>query len=360
LNIVLIIAMVLAWAFGLQRSPNAGYMLAWGVAIAGALQLGVLAIAAQRAGMGLALVRPKLTPGVRRLFRLGIPGVLAGGITQINILVGTMIASLEAGAMAYLYYADRIYQLPLGMVGIAIGVVLLPDISRLLRAEDYDGVTESQNRSLEFSLLLTLPAAVALFVIPEPIIRVLFERGAFTAADSSATALGLAAFAWGLPSFVLIKVFSPAYFAREDTRTPMIYAGVGMIVNVIGSLILFFWLRSIGWPPHLGIAAASTIAGWVNAGLLWSTLRVRGHFELDDQFLHSLPRILLSSLIMGAGLWFGVRMIGDVFAPAPGFAIQIIALAGLVAFGFALFAVAIELTGAFRLRTLLKTLRRKA
>jgi putative peptidoglycan lipid II flippase len=333
-------------------------MLAWGVAIAGALQLAVLAIAAQRAGMGLNLRMPRLTPSVRRLFRLGIPGILAGGITQINILIGTMIASLEAGAMAYLYYADRIYQFPLGMVGIAIGVVLLPDIARLLRAGDYDGVTESQNRSLEFSLLLTLPAAVALFVMPEPIIRVLFERGAFSPADSSATALGLAAFAWGLPAFVLIKVFSPAYFAREDTRTPMIYAGVGMVVNVVASLALFFWLRNIGWPPHLGIAVASTVAGWVNATLLWSTLSVRGHFEIDERISRSLPRIMLSSLIMGVALWFGVHNLTGVFDPASGFAIQCAALGGLVAAGFAVYAVAIEVTGAFHWREFLRTMKR--
>lgn len=359
LNIVLIAAMLLAWALGLQNDPKAGYMLAWGVAIAGALQLGMLAVAAQRAGMGLALRRPRLTPGVRRLFSLGIPGVLAGGITQINILVGTMIASMQAGAMAYLYYADRIYQLPLGIVGIAIGVVLLPDIARLLRAGDIDAVTESQNRSLEFSLLLTLPAAVALFVIPEPIIRVLFERGAFTAADSSATALGLAAFAWGLPSFVLIKVFSPAYFAREDTRTPMLYAGVGLIVNVAASIGLFFWLRQNGWPPHVGIAAASTLAGWINAGLLWSTLRVRGHFELDEKIGRAVPRILLSSVIMGAVLWFGAHYSAPLFAPAMGPAIQFASLAALVACGLAVFAVAVEMTGAVKLRDMARMMRRE-
>ncbi|MEL7544058.1 MAG: murein biosynthesis integral membrane protein MurJ, partial [Pseudomonadota bacterium] len=150
LNIVLIAAMVLAWSLGFQNQPNAGYLLALGVAIAGALQLALLAIAAQRAGMGLTLRRPRITSDVKRFFKLGVPGVIAGGVTQINIVVGTMIASLQAGAVAYLYYADRLYQLPLGIIGIAIGVVLLPDISRLLRAGEYDAVSDSQNRSLEF------------------------------------------------------------------------------------------------------------------------------------------------------------------------------------------------------------------
>ncbi|MEO0617831.1 MAG: murein biosynthesis integral membrane protein MurJ [Pseudomonadota bacterium] len=357
LNIVLIAAMSLAWSLGFQNQPNAGYLLALGVAIAGALQLALLAIAAQRAGMGLTLRRPRITPDVKRFFKLGVPGVIAGGVTQINIVVGTMIASMQAGAVAYLYYADRLYQLPLGIIGIAIGVVLLPDISRLLRAGEYDAVSDSQNRSLEFALLLTLPAAVALFVVPEPIIRVLFERGAFTADDSAATALGLSAFALGLPAFVLIKIFSPAYFAREDTRTPMIYAAVGMVVNVIGSLLLFFWLRSIEWPPHVGIAAASALAGWVNAGMLWSTLRVRGHFDLDRQTSRAVPRIILSSLAMGGVLWVGATVATPWFAPEAGFFAQFTALAGLVMGGLIVFALAVELSGAADLRGMARTLK---
>ncbi|MEL7544573.1 MAG: lipid II flippase MurJ, partial [Pseudomonadota bacterium] len=207
-------------------------------------------------------------------------------------------------------------------------------------------------------LLLTLPAAVALFVVPEPIIRVLFERGAFTADDSAATALGLSAFALGLPAFVLIKIFSPAYFAREDTRTPMIYAAVGMIVNVVGSLLLFFWLRSIGWPPHVGIAVASTVAGWVNAGMLWSTLRVRGHFDLDRQTSRAVPRIILSSLAMGGVLWAGATYAAPWFAPEAGFVVQAAALAGLVLGGLVIFAMAVQLSGAANLRTMARTLRR--
>src|SRR5690606_30175655 len=138
---------------------DAGYILAWGVFVAGIVQLVALVIAARRAGMGLSLRRPRLTPGVRRLVSLGIPGVVAGSVTQINIVVGTMIASLQAGAVSYLYYADRLYQLPLGTIGIAIGVVLLPELSRRLRAGDAVGAANAQNRSLEFALSLTLPAA---------------------------------------------------------------------------------------------------------------------------------------------------------------------------------------------------------
>ena len=169
--------------------------------------------------------------------------MIAGGIVQINIVVGTIVASLQPGAVSWLYYADRLYQLPLGIVGIAIGIVLLPDLARALRAGREDDANHAQNRSFEFAAALTLPAAVALFVIPGPIITVLFERGAFTAADTAATAPALAAYAAGLPAFVAIKVLQPAYFAREDTRTPMWYGGISMVVNVVGAFAALLPLR---------------------------------------------------------------------------------------------------------------------
>ena len=159
-----------------------------------------------------------MTEGMRRLVTLGIPGVIAGGVTQINIVIGTVIASLQHGAVSYLYYADRLYELPLAIVGIAIGVVLLPDVSRHLRAGDDAAVMDSQNRSLEFAMLLTVPAAVALAVVPNEIVSVLFERGAFTAPTRRRRPTRSPSLRSGLPSFVMIKVFSPAYFAREDTR----------------------------------------------------------------------------------------------------------------------------------------------
>ena len=174
---------------------------------------------------------------MRRLIRLGIPGVIAGGVTQLNIVIGTVVASLQDGAVSHLYYADRVYELPLAIVGIAIGVVLLPDVSRHLRAGNHAAVMDSQNRSLEFAMLLTVPAAVALAVVPTEIVSGLFERGAFTAGRYAAPRpMRWRIFALGLPSFVLIKVFSPAYFAREDTATPMRYAAISLTANTLGSV----------------------------------------------------------------------------------------------------------------------------
>jgi putative peptidoglycan lipid II flippase len=352
LNIVLISVLAfLSWAaFG--NMPAAGEALAWGVAAGGVAQLVVLVVWAARIGMGLKLQRPRMTDGVRRLVALGIPGVIAGGITQVNILIGTIIASMQDHAVSWLYYADRIYQLPLGLVGIAIGVVLLPDLSRRLRAGDGSAALHVQNRSLELSLLLTLPAAVALLITPGPIIQVLFERGAFGAQDTPATAAALAAFAVGLPAFVMVKVFSPGFFAREDTKTPMYFAGASVAVNILGSLALFWFIG------HVGIAIATTLAGWVNALLLASNLMKRSHFALDATFLRRIGPMFLSSVAMGAALWVVALTLDPWFAPSNGIAIQVMALAVLVASGIVVYTVMAHVSGALRLAELRKALNR--
>jgi putative peptidoglycan lipid II flippase len=299
-----------------------------------------------------------MTDGMRRLITLGIPGVIAGGVTQLNIMIGTVIASQEPGAVSQLYYADRLYELPLAIVGIAIGVVLLPDVSRQLRAGNHEGVLDSQNRSLEFAMLLTVPAAVALAVVPIPIVKVLFERGAFTAADTANTAAVLSVFALGLPAFVMIKVFSPAYFAREDTKTPMRYATISLIANTLGSIGLFFLFRNLGWLPQLGIAVATTLGGWLNASLLWSTLVRRGHFVLDRRMGRSFISILVSSIVMGASLIAAAHYLGTYFAPDRGFSMHVLALAGLVGAGLAIYAVTVLVTGGINFRQLRKLMGR--
>lgn len=350
LNIVLITSISLAIWLGFSQRFGAGIILAVGVAIAGVAQFMMLWIAVRAAGLKLSLRRPRYTAGVKRLVELGIPGVIAGGITQINIVIGTMIATLQAGAVSYLYYADRLYQLPLGIVGVAIGVVLLPELSRKLRAGEHATAMDSQNRSLEVALLLTIPAAVALAIAAEPIIRVLFERGAFTAADTAATAPALAAFAIGLPAFVLIKVFQPAFFAREDTKTPMRYAAVNMAVNVIGSLALFFTFKEMGRPPHVGIALATSIAGWVNALLLWATLRHRGDFVGDRRLLRNLPIITAASLAMGAAVWFAIPQLAPYFSAEAILPVQALALAAIVMLGLFVFFGLTLATGVLDLR----------
>jgi putative peptidoglycan lipid II flippase len=359
LNLVLTVAMLLSIWMGFDAEPAAGYMQAWGVFVAGLLQLALLMWGLRRAGLSLQLGRPRWSPDMRKLVTLGIPGVVAGGITQVNIAIGTIIASLQDGAVSHLYYADRLYELPLAIVGIAIGVVLLPDVSRHLRAGNHAAVMDSQNRSLEFAMLLTVPAAAALFVIPTEIVRVLFERGAFTAADTPYTAEALRIFALGLPGFVLIKVFSPAFFARQDTRTPMRYAAWSLTANTIGSVALFFLFRYLGWMPHLGIAVATTLGGWMNALLLYRGLKTYGHFESDTRLRRALPRILLSALIMGLVLIATAYGLDPWLNEAQGLLVRFSALAVLIGAGFAAYFAATQLTGAATLAQLRSAMSRK-
>lgn len=352
LNVTLLAAIFIGFGIGFRNEPGGGVIQAIGVFVAGVLQLWLLISGLRRNNFTLKLRRPRMTERMRRLITLGIPGVIAGGVTQLNIMIGTVIASQEPGAVSQLYYADRLYELPLAIVGIAIGVVLLPDVSRQLRAGNHAGVLDSQNRSLEFAMLLTVPAAVALAVVPNPIVQVLFERGAFAASDTASTAAVLAVFALGLPAFVMIKVFSPAYFAREDTKTPMRYAVVSLITNTIGSVVLFFLFRRLGYLPHLGIAVATALGGWLNAGLLWVTLVRRGYFAIDGRMVRAFIAILLSSLIMGVALFAAARGLAPYFAADRGFPVHALALVVLVGGGLAIYATAALATGAIRPRQL--------
>lgn len=352
LNIVLVSAIALAIVLGYASKPQSGYILAGGVFVAGFAQLAMLWLAVKHAGLDIRIVRPRYTEGVRRLVELGIPGLVSGGITQINIVVGTIIASMQAGAVSYLYYADRLYQLPLGIVGVAVGVVLLPDLARRLRAGDHAAAMDSQNRSLEFALLLTLPAAVALLIAAEPIIRVLFERGAFLPTDTPKTAYALMAFAAGLPAFVLIKVFQPAFFAREDTKTPMYYAGVNMIVNVVGSVSLFFLFKYLSLMPHVGIALATTLAAWINAAMLVITLRRHGDFRSDPRLARNVPLILLASVAMGGAVYGVLIWLAPYLVSEARLLVKVGALSAVVGTGVAIFAVLIIASGVLSLAQL--------
>jgi putative peptidoglycan lipid II flippase len=349
LNVVLIVALVFLWWTGEVGSLRAGILLTASITLGGIIQLAFLAIACRRAGIRLRLVRPRWTAGVKRLTQLALPSVVAGGITQINIVVGTIIASLQAGAVSWLYYADRLYQLPLGIVGIAIGVVLLPDLSRALRAGKQDVVDYTQNRAIEFAAALTLPATVALLVIPGPIIQVLFERAAFTAADTAATAPALAAYAAGLPAFVAIKVLQPGYFAREDTRMPMWAGFVSMVVNVVAAFGLFWQFG------HVGIAAATSLAAWVNTAILFVGLRRNGRLNADANLRRRLPLLTLASVLMGVVV-YGAAMAFDPWLLADSVLVRAGVMVALVAIGLAFFALFCQFARVIDFRRLVRML----
>lgn len=349
LNGVMMVATLYSMWLGYRAEPEAGVIQAWAVFVAGFLQLALLIWGMRHAGMSLGFRRPRLTADVRHLIRLGIPGVISGGVTQLNIAIGTIIASLQPGAVSHLYYADRVYELPLGIVGIAVGIVLLPDVARQLRSGNTAGVMDSQNRSLEFAMLLTVPAALALAAIPTDIVRVLFERGAFKASDTQVTASVLAMFALGLPAFVMIKVFSPAYYAREDTKTPMVYATISLTANTVGSIALFFLLRHLGLMPQLGIAIATALGGWLNAYLLWATLSRRGDFVADSRIKRNLPLIVLASAAMVAALIATSRWLSPYYAYGNGFILKASILSVEIGVGLAVYAAIVLATGAMTL-----------
>jgi putative peptidoglycan lipid II flippase len=346
LNFVMIAANLIAWWFQTGNSATTGRIFAWGISVAGVAQFMLLQIACRRAGAPLLPGFPKLTPDVKRVIALSVPGIISGGVTQINLVIATMIATGFTGAVAYLYYADRLFQLPLGIIGVAIGVVLLPTLSRKLRAGDMQGALDSQNRALELSLLLTLPAAAALAIIGRPIIHTVYEHGAFGRAATIEVAPALAAFAVGLPAFTLTKIFQPGFYAREDTSTPMRFAVVAVLVNIAASYALS---RHIG---HVGIALATSIAAWVNAVALIVTSIRRGHYASDQRFRFRLPRILVSLAVMAAVLVALLYGLDNYYAEGAGFTRAVTALAILLAGGIISYFAAAHITGAFRLSEL--------
>ena len=332
--------------------PNAGYALAWGVLASGLAQLLYLVWDARRAGLALRPGWPRLTPGVRHFLRVLGPAALGAGLVQINLFVDTVIASfLPTGAVSYLYYADRLNQLPLGVIGIAIGTVLLPEMARQLKGGDPAAATDSQNRCLELSLLLTLPAAAAFMAAAHPIMTVLFQRGAFTGVDADASAATLTAYAFGLPAFVLVRSLVPGFHARQDTATPVRLALVAVAVNIGLKLALMAPLAQIG------LAFATSVSAWVNVGLLAWMLGRRGFLRLDDRLRRRVPRMLVATLGMVVVLLGGESLLATTLAD-PLAVVRVGALAILCFGGLGAFAGLAVATGAVGRQDLTRSFRR--
>ncbi|MEM6851453.1 MAG: murein biosynthesis integral membrane protein MurJ [Pseudomonadota bacterium] len=311
---------IIAAVFFADAGPTTGHVAAWGAMLAGVAQAVTLYLACAKAGFVFRPRAPKLTPEVKRLIKLGVPGFIAAGATSMNLVIGTNVASQQDGAVSWLFYADQYYQLPLSAVGIAMGVVLLPELSRRVKAADEAGAAKALNRAIEASLFLSLPAAAAFIAAPVALMdafnrelpALLLGDSAYTVEDGVQTGRALAAFACGLPAFVLIKVFSPAFFAREDTRTPMRYALASIAINAVGSVALY---AVFGF---LGVAIATSLAAWFNAGSLALKLQRLGLFAPDARLTRRVPRMSFAALAMAgaigalaenagifAGLFFG-------------------------------------------------------
>lgn len=328
LNLFLIAGLLLM----AQLHWQSGEVLAWALSLAGIAQFLWLLASCARAGVPLRLRVPRLTPAVRQTLKIMGPGVVGAGVTQFNLLISTALASLlPGGSVSYLYYADRLNQLPLGVVGIAVATAILPPLSRQVRTGDEAGAAATQNRAIELALLLTLPAAAALVILAQPILAVLFQRGAFGPAETEATAAALAAYAAGLPAFVLVKVLAPGFFARHDTATPVKVAAAAVAANLLLTIGLMQFLA------HVGVAIALSVAGWMQALVLLTLLARHGHFRLDARARANIPRIALASLAMAAAV-LALRL-----ALAPALAgpllLRLVALSGLVLAGVVLFGV---------------------
>ncbi len=337
-NVTLIAALLMS-----DMAQTAGHAMAWGVLVAGALQFTWLVFNARKAGVRLRFKRPVFDVKIKRLFKLMGPGVIGAGVMHINLFADLIIASfLATGSISYLYYADRLNQLPLGMVGIAVGTALLPMLSRTLAAKKTDEARDLFNRALEYCLLLALPAALALAIIPLPLITILFERGEFSQEDSLQTALVLMAYAIGLPAYITVKVFSTAHWARQDTKTPVKIAVAATVTNIVLSLILIWYMGVVG------IALATGLTGWMQFFAHIQALKDHEAARFDTQFKGNIPKIIASTCVMGLALYGASQMLeGWIYS---GGVQQIAALLALVLGGVSVYAVCVLATGVIKLQ----------
>ena len=343
LNIVMIVTLFTASIFDFE----VGESLAWAMLIAGVLQAAFLSFNCYRARKIIPLAFPKMTEGCRVLFRKVGPGAIGAGATQINLLVTTILASLlPTGAVSYLYYADRLNQLPLGIIGIAVATTLLPILSRHEANDDQEAVKHTTNRAIEFCLVLGIPAAIGLGIVAQPIIQTLFEHGAFTHEDTIKTSMALMAYTLCIPAFLLAKVFTARFFAQQDTSTPVRIAIISMAANIIMALLL------LGHLQHVGMALAVSLATWLNVALLYRALKKKGAISLDDTLKRRLPRLAVCWSGMAALTMYLVHMTSPWFAE-PSVFMHLAGLATIIGLSSVAYLVLLQGTKAMQLNELL-------
>ena len=323
LNVMLIVALLAAITAGLRGTRDAGFFLVWTVLGAGLINLIIVSIAVWRKGYRLSPHIPRFDADMRRLIVIALPGIVIAGAGHINVVIAAQLSSGTPSAVSWLYFAERIFQLPLGFVAAAVGVVLLPAVARHLASGEMAAARQAESRALEFGLLITLPAAIALALLAKPIVSILYERGAFTADDANAVAAVLRVLAFGLPAFVLVKVFLPAFLAREDMKSPLIAALVGVITNISVALMLF---------PHFGFVATAigvSTSALVNAATLYIMLMRNGRFRPDRLARQRIPRVLLASALTGLAIWFLLEFARPLLKQGQPFSIRVLVLGAL-------------------------------
>ena len=319
-----------------------GHVLAIAVAISGVAQFIWLLEACRQNGSIPKLRRPRVTRRVKSLFKLMLPAVLGAGVVQINLLIDIILAStLPSGSISFLYFADRINQLPLALIGIAIGTALLPKLSREIQCGELEKAKRSQDQALEFGMVLALPAAVGLLVLSQPIISTLFERGAFSPTAVDATAQTLFCYAFGLPAFIIIKVLQPSFFARYDTLTPVKVASFMVLTNLVLNIILMQYLA------HAGLALATSITAWLNVAILTLILKQKGLHQHSKKTYVKLVRTFMASAVMGMGLLGLIEFAGDSMFGSKNS--NIISLAAQILLGLFLYIIPVFLFRVIRL-----------
>ncbi len=302
LNICMISALLYSlWAYGEENSTNIAYALAYAVTIAGLLQLLWLYYWTRKAGFKITIKRPKLSSDVNELGVLIIPAIFGAGVYQISRFLDLFfLGQLETGSFVYLAAADRLNQLPLGMIGIALGIAILPSLSRFIAKDDIAGAQRVQSNAIELGLLLTTPAAIGLFFAAEPLITAIYNHGRFTAHDASQTASVVMMLVLGLPAYVLVKILTPGFFARKDTKTPVYTATISLLINIALNII-FIIIYDYG---VAGLALAGAISAWCNTILLYFILKKRGHFYIESDLFTRIIRIIISAIAMGFMLYY--------------------------------------------------------
>lgn len=348
LNIVFIAALVLI----VPRTESPLMVLSWSVIVSGVVQLLIVLISCWLYGVRLKPMSFRIDDDIKRLGLLMGPGLVSAGIQQVNLLVGGAVASLAVGGKIGMSLADRINQLPLGLIGMAVGVVLLPEITRNLRGGEEEEAKRSLSKGIELSLFLCLPATAALLAIPREMMYAIFEGGKFDGDVASYAGWILAAFATGTPAYILAKVLQPGYYAREDTKTPMRFTIISSVTNIVLVYPFFLWMGVIG------CALATSIAGWVNVALLWFGLRGAGFMERSIGFTGRLLRLVLASALMGIVLWV-IAFFGHELLMAPGRFVQRVSLVGaMVCIGLFAYLGAVLVLRIYSLDELKKRFRR--
>jgi len=303
LNVVLIGSLFFSQFFSF---PDV-VILSYAVSVAGFLQLVTLLYFVRKNFKPILSIKIKINKEIKFFFKKLLPSIFSSGVTQINILTGTIIASFQSGAVSYLYYADRVYQINLAIAGIAVGTVMLPELSKHIKNNKYDQINNLQNRSLELCLFLSVPAAVALFLASEEIITSLFGYGSFGKDSVINTSLALAFFAFGVPAFSLLKIFSNYFFARNDTKTPFHLSMISVVLNIIISVSFF---RNLGF---IIIPIATSISSWINVLFHFYFIKKRNFYNFDKIIVYKFPRIILSTVVMGVILYLLLGFFSDKF-----------------------------------------------